>query len=112
MCAEKIAVFRRNNPNRDADEIGGETDARLKKINNRQGQDHPDQNEAGEVALDLVGLTDECDRGADGRDVEDRGGLTPPGRSASADQNENSEGLAQDQRRERDRAPNGTAQKI
>src|SRR4051812_41244508 len=112
MRAKKIAVLRRNNPDRGADKISGEPDTRLKQINDGQREDHPDQDEPREVALDLVDLANERNRRPDGSDVENGGGFAPCSRLAAPQEDENRERLAEDQRRKRDPATDRPAKEI
>ena len=112
MRAEEIAVLRRENPHGGPDKIRGHADTGSEQINERQGEKHPDKDEAREVALDLISLAHECDRGADCGDIKDRRGLAPRCRFISAQENENAECLTQDQRRESDRATDRPAKKI
>ena len=75
-------------------------------------QQHPDEDEPGEVALDLVGLADERDRGPDRGDIQDRGALPPGRRFVPAQQDKNGKRLAEDQGRKGDGAANGPAEEI
>jgi hypothetical protein len=109
---EERPAFRGENPHGGADKINREAEACPEQIDDGQREQHPDENEPGEVALDLVGLADERDRGADGRDVQDRGGFAPGCGFIAAQQDEDGERLAQDQRCERNRATNRPAEEI
>src|SRR5205085_7434337 len=110
--AQDIAVPGRHDPDGRADKPGREPNAALEKINRRQREHHPGENEPREIALDLVGLADQRDSSADAGDIQNRRAL-PPGRgTASAPQNENPKRDAERQRREGNRAADWPAEKI
>src|SRR5205814_10388303 len=109
---EEVARFGRQNPDGGADKINREADAGSEKRDDGQGEQHPDENEPGEIALDLVGLADEGDGGTDRGNVQDRAAFAPGRGFIPAEQDEDGERLSQDQRGEGDRATSWPAEEI